>query len=155
MQTFLPYADFEKTVKCLDYRRLGKERLEAMQIHKIITGTVEPGKNGRIAWLSHPCVKMWRGYENALATYHNFCIYEWIDRGYKNTMEVIHYDGTMKCPPWIGDERFHSSHRQTLLFKNFEWYSQFGWNEKPKYEYFWPTKSEDYSIYFKTLEVER
>ena len=28
MQTFLPYKDFGKTAKCLDYRRLGKQRVE-------------------------------------------------------------------------------------------------------------------------------
>lgn len=33
MQTFLPYADFEKTAKCLDYKRLGKQRVEAWQIY--------------------------------------------------------------------------------------------------------------------------
>ena len=38
MQTFLQYPDFEKTFKCLDYRRLGKQRVEAMQIYNIISG---------------------------------------------------------------------------------------------------------------------
>jgi len=147
MQTFLPYPDFEKTVKCLDYRRLGKQRCEAMQIHNIITGKAKPNKNGKIAWSSHPCVLMWIGYENALATYHNFCIYEWIERGYNNNMKIILYEDKMELPPWFGDNNFHSSHRQTLLFKNFEWYSQFGWKEIPKYEYIWPTKDLVYGKY--------
>jgi hypothetical protein len=30
VQTFLPYPDFKKTAGCLDWRRLGKQRIEAM-----------------------------------------------------------------------------------------------------------------------------
>ena len=32
MQTFLPYPDFKKSLQTLDYRRLGKQRIEAYQI---------------------------------------------------------------------------------------------------------------------------
>jgi hypothetical protein len=32
MQTFMPYSDFEKTARCLDNKRLGKQRVEAWQI---------------------------------------------------------------------------------------------------------------------------
>ena len=32
MQTYLPYADFEKTAKCLDNKRLGCQRKECLQI---------------------------------------------------------------------------------------------------------------------------
>jgi len=32
MQTFLPYKDFVKSVRCLDNKRLGKQRVEAYQI---------------------------------------------------------------------------------------------------------------------------
>jgi len=35
MQTFLPYADFKESAQCLDYRRLGKQRVEAKQIHRM------------------------------------------------------------------------------------------------------------------------
>ena len=35
MQTFLPYPDFVKSAQCLDYRRLGKQRVEAKQILEI------------------------------------------------------------------------------------------------------------------------
>ena len=64
MQTFLPYADFKETAKCLDMKRLGKMRVEAMQILMVLTG-LNKGK----AWTNHPAVKMWRGYEAALAEY--------------------------------------------------------------------------------------
>jgi len=32
MQTFLPYPDLRDSVACLDNKRLGKQRVEAMQI---------------------------------------------------------------------------------------------------------------------------
>ena len=35
MQTFLPYSDFIKTARCLDYKRLGKQRVEAKRILEI------------------------------------------------------------------------------------------------------------------------
>ena len=41
MQTFLPYSDFIKSAKCLDYRRLGKQRVEAWQIYN----TLKKGEN--------------------------------------------------------------------------------------------------------------
>ena len=135
MQTFLPYPNFEKTVKCLDFRRLGKQRVEAMQIYNIISG-----KNKSNAWINHPVVKMWREYPDALAYYHNLCIAEWIIRGYNNNMKLINHKPIKNIvfPSWFGGEKFHSAHRQTLLEKNFEWYSQFNWKEEPKYEYIWP-----------------
>ena len=40
----MPYADFEKIAKCLDYKRLGKQRVEAMQIHRIVSGTRAKGE---------------------------------------------------------------------------------------------------------------
>src|SRR4030042_2517495 len=36
MQTFLPYPDFKKSLQALDYRRLGKQRVEAYQIIRIL-----------------------------------------------------------------------------------------------------------------------
>jgi len=38
MQTFLPYPDFEASLRALDYRRLGKQRLEALQLIRAISG---------------------------------------------------------------------------------------------------------------------
>ena len=36
MQTFLPYKSFEKSAKCLDYKRLGKQRIETWQIYSAL-----------------------------------------------------------------------------------------------------------------------
>ena len=61
MQTFLPYPDFKKSLQALDYRRLGKQRVEAYQIIRVI-------KYGD-GWQHHPAAKMWRGHINALKLY--------------------------------------------------------------------------------------
>ena len=45
MQTFLPYPSFEESAKVLDWRRLGKQRVEGMQIINAISGV--PRKDGR------------------------------------------------------------------------------------------------------------
>lgn len=44
-------------------------------------------------------------------------------------------------PPWLGDERVHSSHRANLLRKKYAHYSQFGWKETPVKGYYWPRAS--------------
>ena len=132
MQTFLPYPSFTKTFKTLDYRRLGKQRVEAMQILNILLNrTKRPG------WRNHPIVRMWAGYENALKEYLNKCIDHWVDRGYNNNMlhEVI--DGDIVYPSWLGNDLFHSSHRANLLRKDKEFYSQYMWTEDSDSPYAW------------------
>jgi hypothetical protein len=129
MQTFLPYSDFVNISKVLDYKRLGKQRVEARQILNTIL-------NGG-GWSNHPAIKMWRGYENALILYSNIMIKEWILRGYRNTMEIIN-TGSVEFPLWLGDEALHASHRSNLLRKDSVWYSKFGWSESPDLPYIWP-----------------
>lgn len=138
MQTFLPYSSFFTSAFCLDSKRLGKQRVEAKQILNILTGKAKPNKNGYIAWSNHPAVKMWDGYELALAWYHNIVIQEWICRGYKNTMPFEELKGQLIFPPWIGNTKFHASHRSNLLRKNPSHYSKFGWLESPDLPYIWP-----------------
>lgn len=135
MQTFLPYPNFEKSLNCLDSRRLGKQRVEAYQIINILTSRTKSK-----AWKNHPAVKMWRGHTNALKIYFNKSVEVWKSRGYKNNMEFEKIRGKVVFPFWLGDKRFHSSHRSNLLRKNKEFYSKFKWKESPGMNYFWPTK---------------
>lgn len=155
MQTFLPYPDFSATAKTLDWRRLGKQRVEARQIIETLIG-VSSG------WTNHPAVKMWRGHEVALAMYLKAIIDEWVFRGYRNSAQSVQvldhrrvkvYFGERpgiilktSCreprrvmPPWLGNVSFHASHRSNLLRKDHAWYSQFGWVEPPGLPYVWPT----------------
>lgn len=113
-----------------------------MQILNIISGETE--KKG---WANHPAVKMWDGHHMALSFYSLAMCEEWRRRGYKDTLTPFfqdflfrHKNERIVLPSWWNDDRVFSSHRQTLLFKDPEWYGQFGWTEQPKYEYFWPTK---------------
>lgn len=135
MQTFLPYPDFRQSAKCLDRQRLGKQRVEAMQILKIVTGERTTG-----GWINHPAVNMWRGYPDALKLYLKICIEEWTSRGYGNTMDIpiIENEKDVKMPPWLGDDKFHASHRSNLLRKDPEHYGSFGWTEGPELNYVWP-----------------
>lgn len=130
MQTFLPYPDFVESARCLDSRRLGKQRPECLQILKALGGSG--------GWSSHPATKMWSGCQDALKAYSNACVLEWTARGYKNSMAIYQIDGTPTMPRWLGDERFHASHRSNLLRKDPVHYGRFGWSESPDLEYHWP-----------------
>ena len=132
MQTFLPYKSFNKTFKILDYRRLGKQRVEAHQILNVLLQRTDTK-----GWRNHPIVRMWDGYENALKHYLNLCIEEWMERGYNNTMNFEPIEGELIYPHWLGNKSFHSSHRANLLRKDYEYYSQFGWEEDSENPYTW------------------
>ena len=138
MQTFLPDESFVISATLLDYRRLGKQRVEALQIYNALTGV--PTKSGKAytGWLNHPAVTMWKGYEIALLLYKNKMIEEWILRGYNNTMDMVGLPDSIDMPPWLGDDRVHSSHRSNLLNKDQEFYSQYNWKEPNNMEYYWP-----------------
>ena len=136
MQTFLPYSDFAESAKCLDRKRLGKQRVECLQILKALT---EPG----YGWQHHPAVAMWRGHEHCLADYGIAICHAWRRLGYADTCTVkimLHQDVNAPPPSWLGDERLHASHRAALLSKDPSHYSQFNWKEEPRLDYFWPTK---------------
>jgi hypothetical protein len=133
MQTFLPYADFDLSAKSLDYKRLGKQRIEARQIYQIISENRTEG-----GWVNHPAVKMWKQYPDALASYYDAVVLEWIRRGYRNSMTLLRAPIPEDYPPFIGDVDFHNSHRSNLLRKDFEYYSQFAWDIPDNLPYIWP-----------------
>ena len=140
MQTFLPYDCFARSARVLDYRRLGKQRVECLQLLKAL---LEPGTKG---WVNHPAAKMWRGHELRLATYGLTICDEWRRRGYKDTCrekilkyaERAPFSRETWTPEWLGCDDFHSSHRSNLLRKDPEWYSQWGWTEPNNLDYIWP-----------------
>jgi hypothetical protein len=132
MQTFLPYPDFERSARALDVKRLGKQRVEVIQIVRALT---VPG----YGWANHPAVLMWKGHEEALGRYGFTCCEVWTGLGFADTCEAtIRSDlagagvaevrsqaelaGAGALPPWLGDEEFHLSHRSSLLRKDAEHY---------------------------------
>ena len=142
MQTFLAYPEFLHSAACLDQQRLGKQRVEVLQIlNTLLTGSK--------AWSNHPAVNMWRGYEKTLAFYGIVVCAVWRDRGMavrdkpfndtcSDKFQSMCQHLPLTVPPWLGDERLHSSHRSNLVRKDPTWYAQFGWSETPDLPYFWP-----------------
>lgn len=135
MQTFLPYSDFMESARVLDRQRLGKQRVEVLQILRAI----ESGSG----WSNHPAVKMWNGYQNCLVEYGLCMCHEWIRRGYKDTcsekiagLRDVH---PFKVPDWIGDEEFHRSHQSNLIRKDPEHYRHFFPDVPDDLPYVWPS----------------
>lgn len=111
MMTFLLYRSFKKTFKYLDDTRLGKQRVEALQILNTLSGKSS-------GWKNHPAVLAWKGYEEALKHYLNRAIYEWVSRGYKNKIPRQKIDYTnFKRPPWTCWRSVRMSHRAMLIRK--------------------------------------
>ena len=143
MMTFLPFPDFTRSAQCLDSKRLGKQRVECLQILHANLAITE-------GWRNHPATLMWRGYLQALADYALCICEEWGKRCYRDTVTAQMEDYLAGCsdwspecaPPWLGDERLHSSHRAALLAKAPAHYGKFGWKEVPKIEYWWPSKEQ-------------
>ena len=130
MQTFLPYPDFADSARALDWKRLGKQRVEAFQIIRALASPA-------YGWQNHPAVRMWRGHEHCLMMYMDAMIEEWVRRGYKNTMQLSGV-GHAAYPPWFRDPAFHASHRSNLLRKDEAFYRRHGWTEPTDLPYVWP-----------------
>lgn len=141
MQTFLPYSDFSLSAKCLDDKRLGKQRVEAYQILRTLLGESS-------GWKHHPAVKMWRGHEMALYSYTVCMVYEWNLRGFKdsvygkvNVLAAKHAETIGRnsdVPLWLGDQRFHLSHQSNLIRKKPEYYRKYFPKIPDDMPYYWP-----------------
>jgi hypothetical protein len=148
VQTFLPDPDFRRTASLLDDRRLGKQRVEALQV---VRGLTVEG----YGWARHPAVRMWQGYEEALGRYGLTICDEWIARGFADTCAAtIRADlgqvgitsirsqadlaASGGLPPWLGDRAFHRSHRSALVRKDPEHYRTLFPEVPDDLEYVWP-----------------
>ncbi|MFC5823084.1 MSMEG_6728 family protein [Nonomuraea insulae] len=149
MQTFLPYPDFAATAAVLDPLRLGKQRVESLQILRALT---VPG----YGWRHHPAVKMWTGYEEALVRYGLEICGHWCSMGRPDTCAATmttelarHRDApgvrpqadlaaAGELPPWLGDEKLHLSHRSALLRKDPSFYRPLFGDEPDDLDYVWP-----------------
>lgn len=137
MQTFLPSPNFDASARTLDTRRLGKQRVENLQILSALLWR-------EYGWQHHPAVRMWRGYGGALRDYHAAICDEWARRGHADTCRAkfdallaLSRVATHERPPWLGGA-LHATHRAALLHKDFAHYKQFGWAETPALNYHWP-----------------
>ena len=152
MQTFLPYPDFAASARVLDRRRLGKQRVETLQVHRAL---VVPGHG----WRHHPAVKMWVGFEEALVRYGVEICAEWRAQGFVDTCEatmrtdlaqargitVVRTQAEIaaagELPGWLGDEAVHVSHRAALVRKDPERYRPMFGDLPDDMPYVWPEVS--------------
>ncbi|SDE59840.1 MSMEG_6728 family protein [Auraticoccus monumenti] len=152
MQTFLPYPDFAASAATLDTKRLGKQRVETLQVMKALT--VE-----NYGWRHHPVAKMWRGHRASLMDYQVATCREWTGREFGDTTlestlaflalpslvtpeldEVALWrSGEHRAPRWLGDEAVHRSHRSKLLAKDPEHYRAHFPDTPDDLDYVWPT----------------
>lgn len=140
VQTFVPFKCYVKSAKALDRARLGKQRVECIQILNCLSP--EYDKEG---WKNHPAVKMWKGHEGALARYGLACVEEWVSRGYRDFKcrpQLQAYADSYKDetqPEWFGDDRVHLSHKSNLLRKDPKHYGPLFPDVPNDLPYFWPT----------------
>jgi len=129
MQTFLPVADFEESARLLDSPRLGKQRVETLQVLRAL-------ELPDYGWASHPVVRMWRGRTPALVAYGLAMVRVWRDRGFADSTYTLIAEFAPDVvgagqhelaragllPSWVGDEALHLSHRSNLLAKEPDYY---------------------------------
>ncbi|BBY78942.1 MSMEG_6728 family protein [Mycolicibacterium pulveris] len=150
MQTFLPYPGFDASARVLDRRRLGKQRVETIQVLRALT---VPG----YGWRHHPAAAMWAGYEEALVRYGLDVCAVWCESGGADTcaatlatdltkgtgLTVVRTQKELaaadELPPWLGDKEFHRSHQSSLVRKDPGHYRQYFGDVPDDLPYVWPS----------------
>ncbi len=117
VNTFLPFPDYKKVARTLDTKRLGKQRVEGLQILKANLGMTK-------GWVNHPAAVMWRGHEGLLSIYILSMCSGWVALGYKDSVadqvtELMKHlpADSYTNPWWMGNEEFHTSHQSNLQRK--------------------------------------
>ena len=146
VNTFLPYASLEATARALDFRRLGKQRVEAWQIWNVLRRAeeVHPPSAGlgdapwdakrawaeeaaqlwkkatgkRLGWATHPAVVLWVGHRNGLALYYNAMLVGWEVRGGHNRiLQPLLVPEETTLPAWTRSPALHNAFRWKLITK--------------------------------------
>lgn len=142
MQTFVPFTHHWQTAQVLDTKRLGKQRVENLQIAKAI---LDP----TYGWQNHPAVNMWRPYLDQLYLYHIWICGEWVvTRGFEDTTMQSFRDlvgpivpGAGPEPDWWGGP-IHRSHQSNLIRKDPKYYGPI-WPATPSdIPYVWPYRKD-------------
>jgi hypothetical protein len=149
MQTFLPCTGFADSAGVLDTRRLGKQRVEVIQVLRALT---VPG----YGWRHHPAAAMWAGYEEALVRYGLDVCGVWCEAGKADTCAATLVEdltrtigqpcvrtqpdlaGAGELPPWLGDPAFHRSHQSALVRKDPAHYRRYFPDVPDDLPYVWP-----------------
>ena len=143
MQTFLPYPSFAESAAVLDRARLGKQRVETLQL---LRANTVPG----YGWRNHPAARMWGGFLPALTAYGLAMTDAWIAAGHADTVRdqllafAPEVDGVaqeqLELPEWLGDPALHLSHRSNLVRKDPEFYRPLFGDVPDDLPYVWPVQ---------------
>ncbi|MPQ99380.1 hypothetical protein GB931_15930 [Modestobacter sp. I12A-02628] len=145
MQTFLPVPGFLDSARTLDSPRLGKQRVETLQVLRAL-------ELPDYGWTSHPVVTMWRGRTAALVVYGLATVRAWTERGFADSTATLIAEFAPEVagadqadlaaagllPSWLGDEALHRSHRSNLLAKEPDFYRPLFGAEPDDLPYVWP-----------------
>jgi Pyrimidine dimer DNA glycosylase len=145
MQTFLPVPDFAETARLLDSPRLGKQRVETLQVLRAL-------ELPDYGWVSHPVVTMWRGHTAGLVVYGLAMVRAWKERGFADSTEALIAEFAPDAarmtqaeaaaagllPSWVGDEELHLSHRSNLIAKDPAFYRDRFPGDPDDLPYKWP-----------------
>jgi hypothetical protein len=146
VQTFLPDPDFARSAAVLDDARLGKQRVETLQVLRALV-------LDDYGWRHHPAVLMWRGRVPALVAYGLACVDEWVRRGHADSTaaqiaefapQVVgrsqaELEAEGLAPSWLHDPALHASHRAALLRKDPAFYgARLAQDVDPQTPYVWP-----------------
>jgi hypothetical protein len=124
----------------LDTARLGKQRVEALQVLRAI---VLPS----YGWQTHPAMQMWRGYVPALTRYALDMVDVWTDQGHPDSTRALIAEFApeaasrgvpLSLPSWLGDGALHLSHRSNLVRKAPEFYASRFPGVPDDLPYVWP-----------------
>jgi hypothetical protein len=149
MQTFLPVADFAESARLLDSPRLGKQRVETLQVLRAL-------ELPDYGWASHPVVTMWRGRTAGLVVYGLAMVRAWRERGFADSTHALIAEFAPDAaqltqeeaaaagllPSWVGDEALHRSHRSNLLAKDPAFYRPLFGGEPEDLPYVWPASDD-------------
>jgi len=145
MQTFLPVADFTESARLLDNPRLGKQRVECLQVLRAL-------ELPDYGWANHPVVTMWRGHTAGLVVYSLAMVRVWRERGFADSTETLIAEFAPDAaamtqaaaaaagllPSWVGNEALHLSHRSNLLAKDPGFYRSRFPGDPDDLPYLWP-----------------
>ena len=150
MQTFLPYPDFERSARVLDAKRLGKQRVECIQVLRGLT-------RSDYGWRHHPAVLMWGGHPETLGRYAFTMCEAWTGLGFADTCAAtigvdlleagVHdvrsqaeLEAAGDLPSWLGDPAFHRSHQSALVRKDPGHYRSLFPGVPDDLAYVWPVR---------------
>jgi len=119
-------AAIERAIRPLDNLRLGRQRHDALRIHRALHGARDLA--------GHPAKRMWRGHARVLRLYMHVACREWARRGFRNNRPTAELAGAElpldadyaalvaapapALPRWLADDQFAAQHRALLFWQD-------------------------------------